>query len=88
MRTTVRIDDDLLRELKEAANREKTSLNRMVNSTLRRGLEASGREQKRKAPYREKTYAMGRPCFDLDHALSLAAALEDEQIVAKLAARK
>ena len=31
---------------------------------------------------------MGEPLFNLDKALALAAAMEDEQTVAKLAARK
>jgi len=87
MRTTVRIDDDLLIDLKAAARREKMSLNRLMNLALRRGLVAGARPRQ-PARHREKALSMGRPLFDLDKALLLAAALEDEQTVAELAARK
>ena len=40
MRTTIRIDDDLLLELKERARGDKSSLNNLVNRLLRRGLSA------------------------------------------------
>ena len=43
MRSTVRIDDDLLTELKGQARRQKTSLTRMLNRVLRAGLRASQR---------------------------------------------
>ena len=88
MRTTIRIDDDLLLVLKEQARLEKSPLNRLLNRTLRRGLEATRGRPTRSTRHREKVHAMGEPQFDLDRALALAAALEDEQILAKLAARK
>ena len=88
MRTTIRIDDDLLLVLKEQARREKSPLNRLLNRTLRRGLEATRGRGKRFARHREKVHPMGEPQFNLDGALALAAALEDEQVLAKLAARK
>lgn len=86
MRTTVRIDDDLLSDLKARARREKLSLNRLMNLLLRRGL-ADARVRP-PARYREKARPMGQPLFDLDKALALAAALDDEQTVTKLVARK
>jgi hypothetical protein len=85
MRTTVRIDDDLVHDLKERARREKLSLNRLLNLVLRRGLKAGGPPRVR---HREKPADMGPPLFNIDKALAVAAALEDEQIIAKLAARK
>ena len=88
MRTTIRIDDDLLLALKEQARQEKSPLNRLLNRLLRRGLEAAGRHAKRSVRHREKVHAMGEPQVNLDRALALAAALEDEQVLAKLAARK
>jgi hypothetical protein len=88
MRTTVRIDDDLLRDLKQRARSEKTSLAKLVNETLRRGLAAASQSKSRKIPYREKTYSMGPPLVDLTKALALAAQLEDEEIIKKLALGK
>jgi hypothetical protein len=88
MRTTIRIDDDLLLSLKEQARQEKSPLNRVVNRMLRRGLEAARGRGTRSARYREKAHAMGEPQFNLDRALALSAALDDEQVLAKLAERK
>jgi hypothetical protein len=89
MRTTVRIDDDLLRDLKEEAHREGTSLAKLVNRTLRRGVVASEQSGKQaRPPYRQKTYCMGEPKVNLDKALALAAAMEDEETIRKLAQGK
>lgn len=84
MRTTVRIDDDLMRELKSRAQRENVSLTKLLNQVLRRGLaagEAAGRKKRR---FRQKTFDMGMPRFDVTKALALAAELEDEAIIEKL----
>jgi hypothetical protein len=89
MRTTLRIDDDLLAELKRLAHAQKLSVTQLANRLLRRGLDASrARSGAARRAYREKTFAMGRPRFDLDKALALASALEDEETVAKLVRRK
>jgi hypothetical protein len=85
MRTTVRIDDDLMLELKDRAQREAVSLTRLINRLIRRGLEARGKPRK---PFRQQTYSMGVPKVDLTKALAFAAALEDEEIIAKLARGK
>jgi hypothetical protein len=88
MRTTVQIDDDLLRDLKEQAHREGTSLARLINRVLRRGVDALRQAKPPDRPYREKTYNMGEPNVNLDKALALAAALEDAEVIEKLARRK
>lgn len=88
MRTTVQIDDDLLRDLKEHAYREGTSLAKLINRVLRRGMSASQQANKPVRPYREKTFRMGEPNVNLDKALALAAALEDDGVREKLARRK
>jgi hypothetical protein len=85
MRTTVRIDDDLLLELKRRALAQKISLTRLLNRLLRQGLAAkrSGRPR-----FREKTFSLGTPLINLDKALALAVAEEDEHVIRKLATRK
>ncbi|MCO6441079.1 MAG: hypothetical protein J5I81_08350 [Nitrococcus mobilis] len=88
MRSTVRIDDDLLTELKERARRENVSLTRMLNRMLREGIKATRGRRPQKAPYREQTVSMGTPRVDLDKALALAAGFEDEEILRKAALRK
>jgi hypothetical protein len=88
MRTTVRIDDDLMRELKEQAHREGTSLTRLLNRLLRAGLQAVRRPRVRKRRHRETTHSMGTPSVDLDKALAIAAHLEDEETRRKMRLRK
>ena len=87
MRTTVRIDDDLMRELKQRAQDEQVSLTKLINRLLRVGL-LSRRYPKRRRRFRQETFSMGTPRVDLSKALDLASRLEDEEIVRKLAMRK
>jgi hypothetical protein len=85
MRTTVRIDDEIFRELKEQAHKEGISMAKLFDRAVRLGLQAlkNGNGTPRK-PYREKTYSMGVPLVDLTKANQLAAELEDEEIIKKL----
>ena len=88
MRTTMRVDDEILERLKAQARREKTSLTRLLNRTLKAGLQAGGARRRAQPVYREQVHAMGPPRLALDKALALAAAIEDEEIVRELSARK
>ena len=88
MRSTVRIDDDLMTELKTRAHAESVSLTRMLNRTLRAGLARREPNGQRTRRFKQKTVSMGRPTVDLDKALALAAQPEDEEIARKLALRK
>lgn len=88
MRSTVRIDDDLMVELERRAHGAGVSLTRMLNRTLRAGLTAPERRRGRARPFRQRTVAMGRPRAGLDKALALADDLEDEEVARKLALRK
>ena len=88
MRTTVRVDDELLERLKAQARKEKVSLTRLFNRALRAGLAAGGARPRRQPAYRERVHAMGVPRLALDKALALAAAMEDEDIVRDLTLRK
>lgn len=85
MRTTVRIDDDLLHELKCRAQTEKAPLGTVLNQALRRGLQSS---PAKRPTYRENVVSMGAPQVDLTKALSIAAADEDHEVTRKLTARK
>jgi len=88
MRSTFRIDDDLLEELREQAHKERVPLTLLVNRVLRSGIEASRGRSSRRRAHREETYAMGTPRSDLRKALALAASLEDEEIVREMNMRK
>jgi hypothetical protein len=84
MRTTVRIDDDLLRDLKQRAKIEKTSLTEVVNQVIRNGLKPRPAADRSPRRFRQKTHSMGPPLVDITKALALAAELEDEEIIRKL----
>ena len=84
MRTTVRIEDDLLSDLKEVAKKEKLSLTKAFNRILRAGLRSQVSPRKRKRPFRQKTFSMGKELFDCGEANHVAAQLEDEETLRKL----
>ena len=85
MRTTITLDDDVAARLQHLTRERRITFKEAVNSTLRAGLGATPQP----SPYRLPTYPMGvRPGIDLDRALRLDAALEDEETVRKLELRK
>lgn len=88
MRSTVRIDDDLMLELKQRARDESVSLTRMLNRTLRAGLFRAQQPGEGATPFRQQSVPMGVPRLDVDKALALAARLEDEEVARKLSLRK
>lgn len=88
MRTTVRLEDDLLDELREQAHKENVSLTRLLNRVLRAGMAAPGHRPRGRRRFRQQTHAMGTPNFDLRKALAVAAAMEDDEIVRKMTLRK
>jgi hypothetical protein len=89
MRTTLTLEPDVAQALRELAYCTGRSLKAVVNETLRAGL-SSGRAPVRAKRYRLEPAALGGvvPGVDLDKALRLADALEDEGIARKLEARK
>lgn len=89
MRTTLTLDDQLAKDLKEIAHRTGKPFKEVVNETLRGGLQ-SRRAQRPAKQYRLKTVSLGgvRGGLNLDKALSVADALEDEEIARKLEMRK
>ncbi len=89
MRTTLTIDDNTAKQLKQIAHDTGKSYKQVVNETLRRGLAVTEVREKA-APYKLKPVSLGdvAPGYNLDKALAIADALEDEAIVAKLHVRK
>lgn len=88
MRSTVRIDDDLMVELKARAGAASVSLTRMLNRTLRIGLRTPVEEEEGGRMFQQRTYRMGLPRLGIDKALALAAELEDEEVARKMSLRK
>jgi hypothetical protein len=90
MRTTLTLDEQIAKALKDAAHRAGKPFKQVVNETLRAGLLVAGNAPARSRPYRVKPASLGgvMPGVDLRKALLLADALEDHEIARKLALRK
>ena len=88
MRTTLTIEDAIAKALKDLAHRSNRPLKEVVNETLRAGLSARQAPQAKR--YRVKPAPLGGavPGINLDKALALAEALEDQEIAAKIERRK
>ena len=88
MRTTLTVDDRIAKALKALAHRTGKPFKQVVNETLQAGLAA--RSAPKPKPYRIKPVALGGVVsgVDINKALRLAAALEDEEIARKLELRK
>lgn len=89
MRTTLTIDDEIARQLKEIAFRTGKSFKSVVNDSLRAGISGRpGTPVPRR--YRVKPVAMGAVVgpYNLDKALLLADRIEDEEIARKIQLQK
>jgi hypothetical protein len=88
MRTTLTLEDRIAKALKSLAHRTGKPFKQVVNETLQKGLAAA--EVRKARPYRLKAVPLGGPLpgVDLDKALRLSAALEDDEIARELALRK
>ena len=85
MRTTITLEPDVLALVKKAMNERGRSFKDVVNDALRAGLGSS----RPGVTYRTPTFNMGfEPTVSWDKALQISAALEDEELIRRLAARK
>jgi plasmid stability protein len=89
MRTTLTLDDDLAAALKENAYQKGKSFKAMVNEVLRAGLAHLASPPKAR-PYTLEPVDLGgvAPGVDLNKALQLADALEDEEMIRELKDRR
>ncbi len=82
MRTTLTLDDDVAKRLRERARERGLPFKRVVNDALRIGLQGGPRRRSR---YRVPELELrARPGVELDKALQLAGELEDRELVRKL----
>lgn len=88
MRTTLTLDDRIAKALKTLAHKSGKPFKQVVNETLEKGLTAADTRKPR--TYRLKPVPLGGPLpgVDLDKALMLSAAIEDEEIAHELDLRK
>jgi hypothetical protein len=81
VRTTLRIDDDLFKQLRRRAASEGLTLSALVNRALRQSLTL---EKRSRRVFRQKTRDLGRASFDVTRANAVDAALTDESTLARL----
>jgi hypothetical protein len=75
------LDEDVAQQIRRVMRERDAGLKETINDLLRRGL----RDDSRVAPYASPVVSSGvRPGVDLDQATSLAAALEDAEVVRKV----
>ena len=80
------LDPDVAAKLKVIARERGISFKQALNAAVRAGL---GAERRATRPFKQYAQPMGlRPGFNLDKALQIVAALEDEEIVRRLERRK
>jgi hypothetical protein len=84
MRTTITLDPDVDQLLRRAMRDRGTTFRDTVNEAIRSGLRSH-----KVPPFRQKTVSLGfNPRFNWDKALQMAAELEDEEILKKMAQGK
>jgi hypothetical protein len=87
MRTTVTLDPDVERLIRDAMRERSLSFKQALNEAARNGLR--GKQNKRVQKFAQKTFRMGEGQeFRWDKALALADAIEDEELNRKLSLRK
>ncbi|MGA1996141.1 MAG: antitoxin [Bryobacteraceae bacterium] len=87
MRTTVTLDADVERLIRDAMRERGISFKEALNEAARIGLR--GKERKRARKFVQKTFRMGEGQeFRWDKALAVADSIEDEELNRKLALRK
>lgn len=75
------IDEDVAQAIRQRMRERGAGFKEVLNDLLRRGLQSTEAPE----PYTAPTFALrARPHLDLDKALSLAAALEDEETLRKV----
>jgi hypothetical protein len=83
MRTTVTLEPDTDAIVRRLMRERGLTFKAALNEAIRAGA-ATGRRR----TFRTPTFEMGRPAVPLEKALRLAAELEDEELLRKLAARR
>jgi hypothetical protein len=87
MRTTVTLDPDVEKLIRDAMKERDLSFKEALNEAARLGL--SGKTARRATKFVQKSFHMGQAQeFRWDKALALADAIEDEELTRKLALRK
>jgi hypothetical protein len=79
MRTTVTLDPDTEQIVRRLMAERGLGFKQALNEAIRNGVRSPERE-----PFRTQTAAMGRSRVNLDRALTVAADLEDEELLRRM----
>jgi hypothetical protein len=80
MRTTVTLDSDVEAMLRKEMRRRGEPFKQVLNNAIRAGLRNMKRRDEAFEPL---TFDMGKPRVDLTKAASLAAELEDDELIGR-----
>lgn len=88
MRTTVDLDTALLKRLRIEARKRGVTVKELLATALRRGLDAA--PESAPSRYHPLTFHLGAPLpgVDIDKAMSIANALDADEVARKLGMRK
>jgi len=84
VRTTITLEPDVAALVRRRMRERGLSFKHTVNEAIRAGLVSRSSERLERTP----TFDLGEPTVPLEKALRLAAELEDEETLRKLAVRK
>jgi hypothetical protein len=80
VRTTVTLDPDTEQIVRRLMAEQGIGFKQALNEAIRNGV----RSEAKREPFRTQTAAMGRSAVNLDGALSVAADLEDEELLRRM----
>jgi hypothetical protein len=80
MRTTVTLDPDVESMLRKEMRRRGEPFKQVLNNAIRAGLRNTRR---RTGAFEQLTFNMGKPRVDLTKASSIAAELEDDELIGR-----
>jgi len=79
MRTTITIDDDIIKQIEFIAKRDGRPRRDVLNDTLRHGLKATEKSDARKTPFRTASKNLGRCLIpSLDNVAEVLAVAEGD----------
>jgi len=81
VRTTVTLDPETEALIRKAMSERNASFKQVVNEAIVRGLTSD----RARFEFRTRTHSMGRARFNLDKANQIAAGLDDEEFLRKMA---
>ncbi len=81
MRTTVTLEPDVEKLIRQAMREQGLSFKQALNQAIRAGL--AGPARGKAEPFRQCSFPMGRTRIDLTKALSLSGELDDQKTIAR-----